>query len=341
MRPEAKPPMHLVIWLALVCVFIYLMIVVGGVTRLTQSGLSMVDWRPVMGIVPPLSTEAWQETFAAYKQYPEYQKINRGMSLAEFRQIFYWEYGHRVLGRMIGLIYFVPFVLFLMLGRVDRRWRPRLWMAFILGGLQGLMGWYMVQSGLVDMPRVSHYRLAAHLLLAVLILAFLFWLILDMLAVRRLNLPAGLRGAGTGLLVMLVLQLLLGVFTAGLDAGYGFNTWPLMQGQFIADAALMMQPFWRNFFENGVMIQFAHRWLGALLFAGILLYAFYARRSGLFKGTLLLLVVTSVQFVLGVATLIYRVPVALGSLHQAVACLMLLVMIYLVYLSRPGRVVAS
>ena len=338
MRPEAQPPAHLVIWLALVCAIIYLMIVVGGVTRLTQSGLSMVDWRPIMGIVPPLSTGEWRETFEAYRQYPEYQKINRGMSLDEFRQIFYWEYGHRVLGRLIGLVYFVPFALFLILGRVDRRWQPRLWVAFILGGLQGLMGWYMVKSGLVDVPYVSHYRLAAHLLLAMLILGFLFWLILDMLAVQRPVVSRGLQGGGVGLLALLALQLLLGAFTAGLDAGYGFNTYPLMNGQFIADAALMVQPFWLNFFENGVMIQFMHRWLGAVLLAGILLYAIRARNSGLSGGVMILLAVTLVQFVLGVITLIYRVPVALGSLHQAVACLMILALVYVVYLSRPGPV---
>lgn len=332
---EHRTPLHLVVWLAVVCVVIYLMIVVGGVTRLTQSGLSMVDWQPIMGVVPPLSAEDWQETFDAYRQYPEYQKINRGMSLDEFKQIFYWEYGHRVLGRLIGVIYFLPLVVFLMMGRVERRWQPRLWIAFVLGGLQGLMGWYMVKSGLVDVPYVSHYRLAAHLMLAFLIIGFLFWLILDMLAVKRVESPASLKTGGVWLMVLLILQLVLGAFTAGLDAGYGFNTWPLMHGQFLADAAVMMEPFWHNFFENGVMIQFIHRWLGACLLLGIVWYAWRALGTELSRAATILLVVTLVQFALGVTTLLYRVPVVLGSLHQAVACLMVLAMLYVIYLSRP------
>ncbi len=338
MNSEAKQSLHLVIWLAVVCLVVYLMIVVGGVTRLTQSGLSMVDWRPIMGVVPPLTTEDWQQTFDAYKQYPEYQKINKGMSLGEFKQIFYWEYGHRVLGRMIGMIYFLPFVVFLAMGRVEKRWQPRLWIAFTLGGLQGLMGWYMVKSGLVDVPYVSHYRLAAHLMLAMLILAFLFWLILDMLAVKKPEVSASQSSMSMWLLILLVVQLVLGAFTAGLDAGYGFNTWPLMHGQFLADAALMMSPFWLNFVENGVMIQFVHRWLGALLVLGILWFAFKSRGTALFGATMILVGVTLVQFLLGVTTLLYRVPVVLGSLHQAVACLMLLALVYCVYLSRRPRV---
>jgi len=341
MKPEARQSLHLVIWLALVCTVIYLMIVVGGVTRLTQSGLSMVDWRPIMGVVPPLSTEEWQQTFEAYKQYPEYQKINRGMSLDEFKQIFYWEYGHRVLGRLIGMIYFLPFVLFLLLGKVEKRWQPRLWIAFVLGGLQGLMGWYMVKSGLVDVPYVSHYRLAAHLMLAMLIIAFLFWLILDMLAVEKCEVGDAFRSGSFWLLVLLVFQLVLGAFVAGLDAGYGFNTWPLMHGQFLADAALMMEPFWHNFVENGVMIQFVHRWLGALIVLGILLLAWFSRGTTLFVASLVLLAITFIQFALGVTTLLYRVPVVLGSLHQATACLMLLSMVYVVYLTRRPQGLSS
>ncbi|MEX2489610.1 MAG: COX15/CtaA family protein, partial [Pseudomonadales bacterium] len=167
MTRSAKP---LVIWLSLVCLTIIVMVVVGGITRLTHSGLSMVDWRPLMGIIPPLTEAEWQATFDIYKQFPEYQKVNRHLDLEGFKSIFYWEYGHRILGRLIGLIFFVPFVVFLVLGKIDRQMGLKLLIALLLGGLQGLMGWYMVQSGLIDMPRVSHYRLAAHLLLAFLIL---------------------------------------------------------------------------------------------------------------------------------------------------------------------------
>jgi cytochrome c oxidase assembly protein subunit 15 len=329
---------NLIIWLISVCLVIYLMIVVGGVTRLTQSGLSMVDWQPIVGIVPPLNQAEWQATFDAYKLFPEYQKINRGMSLEEFKGIFYWEYGHRVLGRVIGIIYFLPFVVFLMLGRVERRWVPRLWLGLVLGGLQGLMGWYMVKSGLVDIPRVSHYRLAAHLLLAILILGFLFWLILDIAEVKRHEVSSGIEKSAMVLLALLCFQLLFGAFTAGLDAGYGFNTWPLMHGQFLADAAVMIQPFYLNFIENGVMIQFIHRWLGAVLLVGVIgLSVFAIPRPGLRAPALVLVGVTLLQFVLGVFTLLYSVPVVLGSLHQAVACLMLLSLLYLMYVSRPSK----
>ena len=328
---------NLIIWLSCVCVVIYLMIAVGGVTRLTQSGLSMVDWKPIMGVIPPITLGEWEQEFEAYKQYPEFQKINRDMELEQFKGIFYWEYGHRLLGRVIGLVYFIPFVIFLAFGRIEEKWKPRLWVAFVLGGLQGLMGWYMVKSGLVDVPHVSHFRLAAHLLLAVLILGFLFWLILDLWGVKRIKVSGNVQKASVLILLLLALQLLMGAFTAGLDAGPGFNTYPLMHGQWLADAAVMIEPFWRNFIENGVMIQFMHRWLGALLLIGVIGLASAAIRSGLMLPAMVLVGITAVQFGLGVATLMLRVPVVLGSLHQMVACLMVLVLVYLVYVTRnPG-----
>ena len=328
---------NLVVWLSCVCAVIYLMIVVGGVTRLTQSGLSMVDWRPIMGVIPPLKLTDWEQAFEAYKQYPEFLKINRDMDLEQFKGIFYWEFGHRLLGRVIGLVYFIPFVVFLALGRIEKKWRPKLWAAFVLGGLQGLMGWYMVKSGLVDVPHVSHFRLAAHLLLAILILGFLFWLILELAGVKRMSVPVGLQRLAVGMLLLLALQLLLGAFTAGLDAGHGFNTYPLMHGQWLADAAVMMEPFWRNFIENGVMIQFMHRWIGALLLVGVVWLAFAAAKNGMLLPAILLVVITATQFGIGVATLMLRVPVVLGSLHQAVACLMVLALVYLVYVTRNPR----
>ena len=196
------------------------------------------------------------------------------------------------------------------------------------------MGWYMVKSGLVDNPHVSHFRLAAHLLLAILILAFLFWLIMDLMGVKRVQVPAGVQRLTVVLLVLLALQLLLGAFTAGLDAGHGFNTYPLMHGQLLADAAVMMEPFWRNFIENGVMIQFMHRWVGALFLVGVAGLVLVAVRSALFLPAILLGGITLLQFMLGVATLMLRVPVGLGSLHQAVACLMVLALVYLVYVTR-------
>jgi cytochrome c oxidase assembly protein subunit 15 len=290
-----------------------------------------------MGAIPPLTLTEWEQAFDAYKQYPEFQKINGHMDLEQFKGIFYWEFGHRLLGRVIGLVYFIPFVIFLALGRIEKRWKPQLMIAFVLGGLQGLMGWYMVKSGLVDVPRVSHFRLAAHLLLAILILAFLFWLILDLMEVKRPGVPSGLQRLAVLMLVVLALQLLLGAFTAGLDAGYFLNTYPLMDGQWLADAAVMMEPFWRNFIENGVMIQFMHRWVGALLLIGVVGLAFETARNGMLFPAIVLVVVTATQFGIGVATLMLRVPVVLGSLHQAVACLMVLALVYLVYVTRNPR----
>ena len=332
---------NIVIWLSFVCVVIYLMIVVGGVTRLTQSGLSMVDWKPIMGVVPPLTPTDWEEAFEAYKQYPEFQKINQDMSLEEFKGIYYWEYGHRLLGRVIGLVYFIPFIFFLSLGRIEKKWMARLWLALILGGLQGLMGWYMVKSGLVDLPHVSHYRLAAHLLLAIFILTFLVWLIMDVLRIKRIEVSNGIRRLSVGLLILLGFQLMMGAFTAGLDAGRGFNTYPLMHGQWLADAALMIEPSWRNIIENGVMIQFIHRWLGALLVLGVMGLAYMSARSGMMLPAAFLITVTLTQFGLGVATLMLRVPVALGSLHQAVACLMVLSLVHFVYVTRPSRLMVG
>ena len=319
----------------LVCCVIFAMIVVGGVTRLTHSGLSMVDWKPVMGFIPPLSDSQWQETFDAYKLYPEYQKVNKGMSLGEFKNIFYWEYGHRVLGRSIGLVFIVPFVLLWLQGKIEKPLAPRLMIALLLGGLQGLMGWYMVMSGLIDTPRVSHYRLAAHLILALVILSYLFWVILDLRETQKFDVSRGFRTLCLLVLGLVALQILFGAFTAGLRAGLGFNTFPLMDGRLIAEAATMMTPLWVNFFENGAMVQFVHRWLGTLLLLLVIILFATAvlgdvpRRLMVVCG--LLAAATITQFVLGVFTLVNYVPIILASSHQGVACLSLLASVLLVY----------
>ncbi len=317
----------IVAWLLVVCMTIFAMIVVGGVTRLTHSGLSMVEWEPIVGIIPPIGEQEWNETFEAYKQYPEYQKVNRGMSLDEFKSIFYWEYGHRVLGRVIGIVFFVPFALLWITGRIGKTLRPGLLFALVLGGLQGLMGWYMVKSGLVDMPRVSHYRLAAHLLLALAILSWLWWMILGLLGTTRERTPRYFRGLAHLTLALLVVQITWGAFTAGLRAGLGFNTFPRMNGEWLASAATMMVPFWHNFIENGAMVQFIHRWTGTLLLAlAVVLFVEAFRTSLPVKarrvcGWFLLLCLA--QYSLGVMTLVHYVPLLLASLHQALAVLLL------------------
>ena len=328
----------LVYWLSLVCVTVYWVLAVGGITRLTHSGLSMVDWQPVMGVLPPLGEADWQAVFEAYQAYPEYQKINQGMRLEAFKSIYYWEYGHRLLGRILGLIFLIPFVILLIKGQIARRWIPRLCFAFVLGGTQGLVGWYMVKSGLVELPAVSHYRLALHLLLALFIMTYLLWLIFDIRGLAQQRRPMGGYISGWVLLVvaLLSLQILVGALAAGLQAGHGFNTYPLMHGQWLADAALTMTPTWMNLVENGVMLQFVHRWLGALLVVTVLWLALWTLRHGLLvKAGLSLLAMTLVQFLLGILTLVHHVPILLASLHQLFGTLMVLVATYLLYMTRP------
>ena len=329
-------------WLIVVCITIFLMIVVGGVTRLTHSGLSMVDWKPIMGFIPPIGEAEWQATFESYKQFPEYQLINKGMDLSEFKSIFYWEYGHKVLGRSIGIIFFVPMILLWWMGKIEKPLMPKLIVGLILGGLQGLMGWYMVMSGLVDMPRVSHYRLAAHLSLALIILSYLFWLILDLRETRRIQVPSVFKTLSILILCLVSLQIVYGAFTAVLRAGLGYNTFPLMDGNLIAEAATMMSPMWLNFFENGAMIQFVHRLLGTLLLllvAAVLGLSIQRKLAGpVVWTTATLVAMVFGQYLLGIVTLINYVPVSLGSIHQAVACVVLLGAVYLVYIVRDGSV---
>ena len=326
-------------WLGSVCVVVFCMIVVGGVTRLTHSGLSMVDWKPILGVIPPLGEEGWQEAFDAYKEYPEYQKVNHDMQLPEFKFIYYWEYGHRILGRIIGLIFFVPLVLLAYFKMIRRELVPKLFIAFVLGGLQGLLGWYMVKSGLVDMPRVSHFRLAAHLLLAMFLLGYLFWFLLEVCKVRGATDSGKTRGWLLATAVLFGAQVTYGAFVAGLRAGLGFNTFPLMDGNFIAQAATMMTPFWINLFENSAMVQFIHRWLGAVLLV-VMIVGLFKTLGGsrrLVMGWLVLSGCLITQFALGVSTLLLYVPLSLASLHQALAVIVMLVLIYLLYVSKPSR----
>jgi cytochrome c oxidase assembly protein subunit 15 len=347
MESELGRERAVVIWLLAVCLTIFAMVVVGGVTRLTHSGLSMVEWQPIMGTIPPLSDVEWQATFDIYKQYPEYKTINRGMSLTEFKSIFYWEYGHRVLGRLIGLIFLVPFIIFYMQKRFDSGMKVKLTFAFVLGGMQGLMGWYMVKSGLVDEPRVSHYRLAAHLALAMFLLAYLFWVVLEIISrhmpsVQRAAKSEVLTRLAWLLMAVLIVQIIYGAFTAGLKAGFGYNTFPLMNEQWIADAVGMMTPLWLNLFESSATVQFIHRWLGVVttvLALGVWIYGINKQLPTRQRwGLHILLGVALIQLLLGIGTLIYTVPISLASLHQAGACLLLLANVYVLFsLGTPGN----
>ncbi len=325
------------IWIFLVIVLVYSMVVVGGLTRLTNSGLSMVNWQPIMGAIPPLSEQEWSHTFEQYKLYPEYQKVNYGMTLDKFKSIYYWEYGHRLLGRFLGFAFFLPYLFFLIKGKIKGSLSRKLFLALLLGGSQGLLGWFMVKSGLIDLPRVSQYRLAAHLCLAFFLLAYLHWIFLSLTMRRRLRVQEpSFRFLSIIFLLVLSLQIFYGALTAGLDAGLMYNTFPDMHGSFIPMGLLHLQPEWKNFFENPVLVQFVHRTLGWTVLALTVLMAFLGIRNRV-QGTqrlmhYSLLVAVIMQFVLGVATLLMRVSVDVASLHQAGAGVVLLLAVSNVYL---------
>ncbi len=323
-------------WLLFCAAVVYIMIVVGGITRLTQSGLSMVEWEPIMGIIPPIGEAAWLEVFNKYRQSPEYLKINAGMSLDAFKGIFYWEYGHRVLGRVIGMIYFFPLIFFLLKGMVPKQWYLRLFGLFILGGLQGLMGWYMVKSGLVDVPHVSQYRLTAHLGLALVIFSAMLWFALDFLrGETRANYASSayLKSSAT-VLVLVFIMMLSGGFVAGTKAGYIINTFPTMNGQWIPDGWMQMQPGWRNLFENPVMIQFIHRSIALLVVLAIIVSFIVAVKQRFKTRKELVLLVMIVQVSLGISALVLKVPVALGAAHQAGAVALLAVALLTAHIAR-------
>jgi cytochrome c oxidase assembly protein subunit 15 len=315
-------------WLLLCCTMIFAMVLLGGVTRLTVSGLSMVEWDPIFGIVPPLTEEQWRSDFDKYRQSPEYQKINLGMDLDGFKSIYWFEYSHRLLGRSIGTVFLLPFLYFLWRRRLTTKLIPRLALAFVLGGLQGLLGWYMVKSGLVDEPHVSPYRLTAHLLLALLIYVYLLWLFFDLACARRPRIAAspGLIRAARLILGLVALTITSGGFVAGLKAGQAYNTFPLMGDQWLPPAGWLLQPGWRNLFENIATVQFDHRMLALSTLLSILIFWVYARRAGIARPTIhLLLAAGLLQVALGISTLLLLVPVPLASLHQGGALLLLTV----------------
>ncbi|MFN0300701.1 MAG: COX15/CtaA family protein [Burkholderiales bacterium] len=317
-------------WLLACCALVAAIVVVGGATRLTRSGLSIVEWQPLIGAIPPLGEADWQVLFAKYRQTPEYKLVNQGMSLDAFKNIFWWEYAHRLLGRLIGIVFIVPLLWFWARGSIDRGLGARLLGVFVLGGLQGALGWYMVKSGLVDDPKVSHFRLTAHLGLALLIFSAMLWLALGLLFPPRRSFadsPSGLGRVALTITVLVFVMALSGGLVAGIRAGYAYNTFPLMNGHWIPPELFMIEPWWRNFFYNMATVQFDHRILAyaLVILIGWLWWRVYAtdrsrraRRSATFLAFALAL-----QVGLGIATLLYQVPVVLGVLHQAGAVLVL------------------
>ncbi|MGE3728086.1 MAG: COX15/CtaA family protein [Candidatus Sericytochromatia bacterium] len=319
-HPSAQPSVE--IWLWVLVGLLCAMILLGGVTRLTHSGLSMVEWKPLMGAIPPLNEADWQALFQRYQAFPEYQQVNSNMTLDGFRKIFYLEYFHRLLGRLIGLVFLGPLLYFSFKKSLTVQAALKLGGIFLLGGLQGVMGWYMVQSGLVDIPRVSSYRLTAHLLLALLILGLL---LRQCFLCRYPQAPGKLHPFSKIVLALLVLMIALGGFVAGNKAGLAFNTFPLMHGRLIPAELYTLQPWWRDCFENLATVQFHHRLLGWLLLGLLPGYALWLgkRVPALRRSAILLASLTLLQFSLGALTLLYKVPVSLGVAHQAGAVLLL------------------
>jgi cytochrome c oxidase assembly protein subunit 15 len=316
-------------WLRAVCLSVMIILLVGGITRLTGSGLSMVDWRPISGVLPPLGDEAWAEEFARYQESPQYKLVNQGMALSEFKYIFFWEYLHRVIGRIVGLICLVPYLWFLFRGQLERELKYKGALLVLLVGAQGLMGWYMVKSGLVKDPEVSHFRLAAHLSLAFAIFGLAWWMSLGLKPLQKgggVSSFKRYRNWAILLLSVLSLQIVYGAFTSGMKAGYGFNTYPLMGGDLMPDALFSASPFWANFVSDKFSVQFIHRWIGTCLAIGLFYFCWLTLKSGylnvwLSKWTKRTAFFVALQFALGVGTLlcISDYPVFLPLIHQFVA----------------------
>ena len=323
------------VWLLVCCAMIFSMVVLGGVTRLTGSGLSMVQWDPIFGIVPPLNEQEWIATFDLYKASPEFRKINFGMDLQGFKRIYWFEFAHRVLGRTIGTVFLLPFLYFLMRGYVHRPLVPKLVALFVLGGLQGLLGWYMVKSGLIDNPHVSQYRLTAHLGLAILIYAWMLHLALQLWFgnADKGSVSPLYKRATIGLMALVFVTILSGGFVAGLKAGHAYNTFPLMDGHWIPQVMFMQEPLWRNFFENIATVQFDHRLLAMLVFVSVMLFWLLSLRHSFPRhvriGLHLLMAAVLLQVALGISTLLLHVPVALAATHQAGALLLLTVVLFI------------
>ena len=312
-------------WLLVVAAMIFLMVIVGGITRLTESGLSMVRWEPISGTIPPLDEADWQREFDHYRATPQYQVNNSGMTLADFKTIFFWEYVHRLLGRLIGLAFAVPLLWFWWRRAIPPGYGWKLAGLLALGGLQGAVGWWMVASGLIDVPEVSHIRLAVHLLLALLIFAAIIWVALGLRALRRNPeaAPARMPLLGIWALCLLFLQFLFGAYVAGLEAGYAFNTWPMMGEEWFPGGTPMLEPWLRNLADNPVVVQFVHRWLAFVVAAIALWLALRAWDEGLRAEAGALIGAVTAQILLGILTLLSGVQIDIAVAHQGMAALLL------------------
>lgn len=318
-------------WLLAMCALVALMIVVGGATRLTDSGLSIVEWRPVTGAVPPMSQADWLAEFEKYKTIPEYHQVNLGMSLAEFKTIYWWEWGHRFLGRLLGVAFLIPLIVFAARGRIGRSLGAKLFGIFALGGLQGALGWWMVSSGLTERVDVSQYRLAAHLGLAFLLLAAMFWLALDLLTRRSATSRQTIAPFAIAFGLAVYAQIILGAFVAGLRAGRVFTTWPLMEGRFVPPGYFSEAPRFADLFDRAAAAQFNHRLGAYALFAAALCLMFAARKSILAPRARMVFVAVLMQASLGVWTIVSATPLALGLAHQAMAIVVWVASLYFIH----------
>ena len=329
-----KDNKKVIYWLLTGCALIFIMVVVGGITRLTHSGLSISNYKLISGTIPPMNDAEWEAAFDLYKQYPEYQKLNNQFSIQDFKDIYFWEWIHRVIGRFIGLVFLLPFIYFLITKQLTKPTIKKALFLLGLGSLQGFLGWYMVKSGLVDNPDVSHYRLAAHLTTAFITFAATFWVALDLMFPPRKEINVALRNLIRWSLAVLLLQIIYGAFVAGLDAGFIHNHWPMMsEGKFIHDTVYTEQiPVYKNFIEGKSGVQFVHRILAFIVVGFIVSIFIKSKKRSLTlnqkKGVNYLLIMVGIQFLLGVFTILLQVPVWLGVVHQVGAFFLLSAMTF-------------
>jgi cytochrome c oxidase assembly protein subunit 15 len=330
-----KENKKIAIWLFVCCFMVLLMVAIGGVTRLTESGLSMTSWKPITGWLPPMDESQWAYHFDGYRKSPEYLHINRGMSLEEFKSIFWLEYIHRLAGRITGLVFFIPMLFFILSRSINKPLAKKLFGILILGGFQGVVGWMMVKSGLKDTPHVSQYWLAFHLCMAFILFAMLFFTALRQYYGERrfLNDNRDLRKLSQLVTFLIFVQVFVGALVAGLDAGFIYNTFPYMESKLIPNDLMIMQPWYMNLLDNIKTVQFTHRVMAVVVSFFILLFWLKARRTSIYKSANLLFLLLIVQFSLGVATLIFVVPTPLASAHQIVALLLFSVALYINYIT--------
>jgi len=336
MQNIRKENVSIILWLFAGCLLIFTMVIVGGITRLTGSGLSMVDWNLFMGAIPPLNYQEWIEAFDQYKQYPEYQERNYMFNLSDFKKIFFWEYLHRMLGRFIGLVFIIPYIYFIIRKRFTKKLFIQSTILLFMGSLQGFFGWWMVKSGLVDQPDVSHFRLATHLITAFLTFSYTFWILLSLIFPEKKRFNKLLYKSSLILFFVVILQIIYGAFVAGLDAGQIYNTWPKMYDKWIAESVYAMTPIWKNFLYGLSGVQFVHRYL-ALIITLIMLFI-YIKAKKIELSTIennvinILAMIILLQILIGIFTLIYGVPIWLGIIHQLCAFLLLAATVFSLFI---------